>query len=206
MMARDDVFISWPEMTRAAILATAVKGVDGGARTTRLGGVGDLKQGAGLLNAYRAINNADHQYWAPPNGLPRQAGHYAKSYNFAADFTTDMFGSSLSNDTYAISAPFTGRLRAAIAWDASAAGCSSMNGAGCRGETLDGDLDLHLDLWTGTSWTQVCASTSWDSSWELCDVAVTSGQTYRIQLAKFSTSQPGTYVGVAWYMYDPAND
>ena len=201
MKARDWTFTYWPEMMRASIMATAVKGVDNGTRTIQLGAVGDLKQGAGLLNSLRAVNLADPPNYVAPNGTAVQMGRYAKLYSFATDFTNN-----LSNDTYAISASFTGRLRAVIAWDAIASGCSSIDASGCTGDTLEADLDLHLQKWSGTSWTTVCVSSSWDSSWELCDVAVTSGESYRIQMQKFATPATSTYVGVAWYMYDPAND
>jgi hypothetical protein len=206
MRVRDILFSSWPEMTRASILATATKGVDwidNSHRTTKLGlGVSDLRQGAGQLNALRAVDIADPQYYVPPNGPAKQTGRFAKFYDFAADFTDGW----LSNDTYAITATFTGRLRATMAWDASPTGCLTTNGAGCLGETLDGDLDLRLDKWNGTDWVPACRSSSYDSSWELCDVAVTSGETYRIQFAKYATAATGTYLGVAWYMYDPATD
>jgi hypothetical protein len=202
MKARDTSFADWPEMTRASILATAVAGVDNATRTTRLGGgVGDIKQGAGLLNSNRAVILADPANHRAPNSTGAEEGRNAQYYSFSTDFT-----SNVSNDAYYINVSHTGRLRAAMAWDGTPSGCSTVDGSGCAGEVLDGDLDLHLDQWTGSSWTNVCSSTTYDSSWETCDIAVTNGDAYRIQFVKYATPAAGTYIGVAWYTYDPAND
>ena len=79
-----------------------------------------------------------------------------------------------------------------------------MDGSGCQGDLIDGDLDLWVskrDL--NFNWTVVCTSTTWDGSWELCDIPVTTGDVYKAELRKVSTNSTGTYVGIAWNNYDP---
>jgi hypothetical protein len=77
------------------------------------------------------------------------------------------------------------------------------NGSGCQNDVLDGDLDLRVSKYVNGSWQSLCASTSYDSSWELCDLAVSAGETYKVELIKLVTTAAGTYVGIAWNNYDP---
>ena len=44
----------------------------------------------------------------------------------------------------------------------------------CSSDTLDGDIDLRIHNSSGDV---VCNSSTYDSSWEACDIAVTAGQT-----------------------------
>lgn len=60
------------------------------------------------------------------------------------------------------------------------------------------DLDLYVFNSAGAF---VTFSSSWDSSGEAIDFAVTAGQTYTIKLGRISSVVPQTYVGLAWYNY-----
>lgn len=93
----------------------------------------------------------------------------------------------------------TGRLRAAIAWDATAS-CDS-NGVSCTASTLDADLDLMV--YRDQDGALVCSSTTWDSSYEVCDLPVIAGETYTLKVVKHATPAASTYFGIAWYNYAP---
>jgi hypothetical protein len=197
MKTRDSDFNGWPEMMRATIMAVSTHPVDG-PRTDRLGTGADRKQGAGLLNALAAVGlaNPNHRVWAPNNaGMPY--GRWADCLDFATDFPSGV------SAPFNINVPNNGRLRAVAAWDATTQFCNS-DGSGCTGVALDGDLDLWLSKWTGSSWQLVCSSNSYDSSWELCDVAVTTGEVYKVELRLFTANTTGTCAGIAWNLYNPS--
>ena len=196
MKTRDSFFNSWPEMMRATIMTASTRPVDG-PRTDRLGTGADRKQGAGLLNAAVAVELADPSYRVSgPNNAVTPRGRDSKCVDFSTDFPNGRFG------PYNIVIWNSGRLRVVAAWDATAQFCSE-DGSQCQGEALDADLDLHVSRWTGSTWVNVCSSASWDSSWELCDIAANPGETYKAELIKASTNATGTCVGVAWNNYDP---
>jgi len=90
-----------------------------------------------------------------------------------------------------------------MAFDASAA-CATYGGP-CTADTIDADLDLHLFKKTDTGWTPsgalACASTTYDSTWEMCDIPVVAGEEYLIGVRKWSSTASYTYLGVAWSQY-----
>jgi hypothetical protein len=47
----------------------------------------------------------------------------------------------------------------------------------------------------------VAHSSSFSSSWELADLAVTSGHSYTIKVKLLSSTSPSTFIGVAWVNY-----
>jgi hypothetical protein len=196
LKAADSSFTSWPEMVRATLLATATHPVDS-SRTTIIGSA-DLKQGAGLLNASAAVTLADPSHHVAPISSYVSSGRNGKTYTFSTDFTN-----GLSYDTYNILIANTGRLRVVAAWDGTSSGCSSIDGSGCTGEVLDADLDLAVFKWNAatTSWSMACDSASFDSSWELCDIAVNSGEYYTARLILSSSNATSTYLGIAWQNY-----
>jgi hypothetical protein len=194
---RDSNYTPWPEMMRATVLATSTYYVEPN-RTLKLSAGGaDIKQGAGLLNANALLDVAASTYYKFPNFPATPKGHYAKTYNFSTDFTNLPY----SNDVYNISTTTSGRLRVALAWDSTATGCSTTDGSNCTGDTIDADLDLVLYKQVSGQWQWVCSSNTYDSSWEVCDVAVGSGETYKAQLALTAAYTASTYVGIAWYNY-----
>jgi hypothetical protein len=197
MKTQDSSFDYWPEMTRATIMTASTRPVDG-ARTVRVDG-GDKKHGAGLLNAAVAVELADPSYhsWGT-NNPGMAAGRDSQCVDFSTDFPSGKFG------PYNIATSINGRLRVVAAWDATAQGCDTTNGSGCTGVNIDGDLDLYVMRWTGSSWVPACWSTSYDSSWELCDLAVNAGETYKVELVKSSTNSTGTCLGIAWNNYNPS--
>jgi hypothetical protein len=91
----------------------------------------------------------------------------------------------------------TDRLRVVIAWDSTASNCNWPT-SDCTSDTLDADLDLEVRDQNGTL---VGLSDTWDSSWELCDIATTPGSTYAAYVRQWSTNASYTYLGVAWSAY-----
>jgi hypothetical protein len=71
----------------------------------------------------------------------------------------------------------------------------------------DGDLELHVykqaagDTTYTTPGSVVCASSTYDSTHELCDLPVIAGEDYLFAIRKFATSATWTYLGLAWYQY-----
>jgi len=195
MKTMDSSITSWPEMIRAMLMAASTHPVDG-SRTVRTDPGADLTQGAGLLNADVAIALADPsiRVWGP-NNTGAAAGRDARTVYFSTDFPNGRFG------PYNITPTINGRLRVVIAWDATAQNCNA-DGSGCVGVALDGDLDLYVSKWNGSSYVPVCWSTSYDSSWELCDLAVLAGSQYKVEVQKNSTTSSSTYLGIAWNNYD----
>ena len=128
-------------------------------------------------------------------------GFDASSYNFSTDFP-----GGIASNVYNISITKTGRLRVVITWDAFASGCSSANGSGCTSDTPDGDIDLYVYQKSGSSWLLRCTSNTYDGTWELCDAPVTAGQTYKTELHLRSSFSTGTYLGIAWWNYNPSTD
>ncbi len=197
MGARDSSFNLWPEMKRAAILATSIKNVDGSAFASLP--AGDLKDGAGLLNSLFAAAIADPVNKRGPGTAGAPAGRDGRTLYFSSDFPSG----SISSAVYNIQAApgFWGdpvRVRAAIAWDSSPT-CTA-NGNTCTADALDADLDLLIYDGAGNF---VCGSSTYDSSWEACDFAATPYGNYTLKIQKYGTVTTNTYLGVAWYTYTP---
>jgi hypothetical protein len=196
---RDAIYGSWPEMARASVLATATRPVDG-VRTTSISGATDLKQGAGLLNVNALVTLAASANLLAPNSAAAKMGHWAATYTFSTDFPGG------SSAPYFIKATTTGRVRAVISWDSTAVGCSTVDGTGCTGDALDADLDLVLSKMVNGQWVVQCYSSSWDSSWELCDVPATNGDNFKVHINPASTTATSTYLGIAWYNYATSSE
>lgn len=190
--ARNNSFGSWPEMKRALMLATSFRNVDGGTPVNLP--AGDLKDGAGLLHSAEAVTLADPANLRYPGNTPAWNGYGNATLNFTTDFTN-----GVSNAKWNMQALSWGNhLRVAIAWDGSAT-CSA-SGLTCSADTLDADLDLTIvDTTTGAI---VCSSSSFDSSWEMCDFMTTANHQYRAEIRKYATTAASTYLGIAWNVYN----
>jgi Subtilase family len=193
MAARDSSFNAWPEMKRAVILATSTRNVDGGLLTS-VSSVVDHKDGVGHLDAGSAVALADPARELAPFNALASSGRYMKTLSFASDFLPG----GMSFDSWNIKADSTGRLRVAIAWDGTAT-CDS-DASDCTADQLDADLDLKI---YGAGGAVVCGSTSFDSSWEVCDMAVTAGETFQARIHKASSNASNTYFSIAWFNYVP---
>lgn len=191
---------SWPEGKRAVIIATATGVTNEGILTKLPSPGGDRKTGVGVVNAANAVLASQTQFWASPSSTS-EIGHYADTVYFDS--------SHFESNDYMINkwktkASKSGRLRVALAWDATAT-CSGAGGL-CTSDVPDVDLDLHLFKKTGdSSWTTTiipeCYSTSYESTWEVCDIAVDADDEYMIAVRKYGANASWTYLGVAWFHY-----
>lgn len=200
--ARDPgTFAVWPEMKRAVVIATATGRLDQPLLSSLPAGV-DRRVGAGLADAFQAADLGNPAAWSPPGGPLNGPGRHGRTLNFATDFDA---GNVLKQgyNIYIPGSCSSARLRVVIAWDATA-GCNA-NGESCTGSTIDADLDLQLypanNIPPTPTGGPVCTSSTYDSSWEICDVPVVCGQEYIAKIKKYATNAPSTYLGVAWYTY-----
>ncbi len=202
MQGIDSRFKSWPEMSRAAILATAVHHVDGG-RLTRLpttstpGSAADRKDGVGLLHMRYATSLASTGYWTTPASPGTWLGRHAKTIT-PASFGSDNRGL----DVWNIRTVTSGRVRVVITWDSSVT-CNA-SGTDCTSDTPDADLDLEVRDAAGAV---VCTSSSYDNTHEVCDFeASSSGLSYTARATKYNFPAPNTYFSIAWFNYNPSLD
>jgi len=188
----------WPEAKRAVILATATGRADQGLLSS-LSGAGDRKIGAGVVDAYQAADLGQSSNAVSPSAVTAK-GRTAFTATFASSFGADNYLTT----KWKAHANSNGRLRVVIAWDATAV-CPSGPAGSCSSDTPDADFDLHLYQKTDTTWTTTgtmsCASSTWDSTYEVCDIPVLAGEDYLIGIMKYGTSGSSTYLGVAWYTY-----
>lgn len=191
----------WPEAKRAIIIATATDRAGEGFLTS-LPAQTDTKIGAGVVNAQAAAMLAQSIWAADGYGASTIAarGRLARTVTFAS--------SDFGSDGYLVARwkarpTLTGRLRVVLTLDATAA-CS---GGSCSSDLPDADLDLHVFKKTDTSWSATgplaCSSSTWDSTWEMCDFPVASGEEYLITVKKYSNTTASTYMGIAWHSYVP---
>ncbi len=207
----DSYLTSWPEIIRAVVMATATHPIDPGpnpgsaVRTTSLPpAAGDIKQGAGLLNADALLLLAQPAFDIGPGSAYMPQGYWGNSYNFSTDFNA----SGQSNDIFNISIPsgYSGnRLRVVMAWDSTASGGCPVSSppVDCTADTIDADLDLWV---TNTSTGASVGSVTWDSSWEMVDLPVNPGDHFTVRFQRNATNATSTFIGTAWYTYNTANE
>lgn len=194
---------AWPEAKRAIIIASATGRMNLPVLTNLGGGLADQHAGAGLIDAFQAVQMADSSNWHAPGGPIAGTGYYAKSLDLTSEFT-----SGTSNFQYNIFIPgscSSARLRVVATWDATATGCNTY-GDNCTGSTLDADMDLWLHASTGSPpsvGSVVCRSTTYDSNWEICDVPVVCGQQYVAKMHLYTHPASWTYFSIAWMSYAP---
>lgn len=182
---------NWPEAQRAMLLASADCNVDG--VDLSLEDSTDDRDGAGLLNVFRAVQLAD-----PANRVldttPRVRGFRYGSMNFSYDFWAGVwqYDSHITTDA-------TGRLRAVLVWDATPACSGSSVPSSCTGETIDADLNLTLVTLGNIG---VAHSASFDNNYEVITASLTPNTEYVLRVTKSGTPNASfTYYGIAWNPY-----
>lgn len=198
--ARGPDLTTWPEGKRAVILATATGRADQGILTSLP--AGDQKIGAGVVDAFQASDLAASSNAVSPIGNVAAAkGRMATTLDLSSSFGADNYATA----KWRVPIAQNGRLRVAMAWDASAS-CSWPGGT-CTSDVPDADLDLHVfrmandGSYSPYDGSYVCASSTYDSTWELCDLPVVAGENYLIAIKKYGTNASYTYLGLAWYQY-----
>jgi len=202
--ARDPAtFDDWPEMKRAVVMATATQRMDQGfiARLPLSGGDGHV--GAGSVDAFQAAQLGEPSAWTAPNSTSNIRGRYGLTLDFNTDFDAATRYSTKRWEAH-IPGSGSGRLRVVIAWDASPT-CGSL-GETCTRGALDGDIDLYVWKTSSSGFSippgvPTCTSTSYDSSYEICDFPAVGGENYVIVPKKITSNASNTYFGIAWYYY-----
>lgn len=174
----------WPEAMRAIIMASANHNIEGPSIIVR--GQGDLKDGAGAINADLADRAAQVR------------GTVSTPCNSSC-----WWGESISNSGFPVGTEITRTfnittttlVRVAIAWWANADTPANNYGF----SRLDTDLDLRVKRPDG-QWVTEAASTSYDNNYEIGEfVAFQPGQ-YQIVIRKFRGDETSNYLGTAVVM------
>lgn len=195
IMARNTGLKPWPEAIRPMIMVTA-NSVSGEAAWSPTGA--DDRVGTGIVDVYRASLLADPLNEFSTGVACASAvgqGYHKKTATFSSDFP----GGYYTYDFYARSS-WTGKLRAAVAWDATVASCGTPST--CSSPVLDADLDLYVYQCSscGSCSTLVGSSTSVKNSVEYVQFSSAANTTYRIRVHKYSNTAASTYMGVSWSM------
>ncbi|SEH03517.1 Subtilase family protein [Nonomuraea solani] len=181
----DSVLRSWPEGCRAILLAGADRNPSGAAWQDDLAAHVDGSDGVGALNGYNSLEIARDR-------RSSGAGASARGWDVGTLRTQDFGANGMASLAYRVRVPaglLAPRVRAALAWDG-----RPQVVAGRLTTHLAVDLDLLVFDQDGEL---VCASCSWDNSYELVEFLGTPGQVYDLRIRRFS-GRAATWYGVAW--------
>jgi hypothetical protein len=196
IQSADSVLESWPEATRAILLAGARRNVTGSRWWSDVSAGVDAKDGSGALNARESVEIANQRGRRGGSGSRRgwDIGRVRSS-----DFGSDGF----LNWDYRLAVPqqqgplqifTTWRAKAVLAWNSRV---SEFNFFGIQfpfGSSLTLDLDLEVYDSGGNL---VTGSWSWDNSYEIAEWTAVPGETYTIRPRRWSGSD-ASWFGIAW--------
>jgi len=195
VMSRNPSLKSWPEPTKAILMATATANIDADSFSYLGHGVGvgvaDMQDGVGLLDTGKAVALADPGNRVDCNNEPRAKGYYFS--------TVDLLSQPETLDCkWRLKADADGAMRVIASWDGTTT--CSQDGSNCTSDLPDADLDVWVydNDSSGNLRNLICYSSSYDSSWEGCQFPVKAESTYTVQVKKWSNNQPNTYFGLAW--------
>jgi hypothetical protein len=172
----------WPEAAKAIIMASATHNITG--PTTILLGQGDLRDGAGAINAALADNVA--QLRADDTTtcyVPCWWGCSVDNNNFPV-------GTDLERTFYADQGDL---IRVTIAWWANA----DTPGNNYSFDRLDTDLDLRIKG-PDNQYIPSVSSLSWDNNYEMVEFAATQSGVYKIAVRKVRADELVNYLGIAF--------
>ena len=181
---------SWPEGSRAILLASAWRNPDGSTWRSDLISGRDSLDGSGALDTKAAVDIARSR--SSRNGTPKRRG-----WDVGTSRSSDYQSDGYSTYSYKIAVPrttFRPQVKVALAWDSHV---STFDFFGIHiplSSTLTTDLDLHVRDSGGN---QVALSNSYDNSYEIAEFAARPGETYDIKIRRWSGTDDVWY-GVAW--------
>jgi len=172
----------WPEAQRAIIMASTNHNIEGPSIIVR--GQGDLKDGAGAINA----------------DLADQAAQVRGAASTPCS-SSCWWGDSIPNSSFPVGTEITRTfnvttttlIRVAIAWWAHA-DTPANNYSFSR---LDTDLDLRIKRPDGQ---QVAVSVSFDNNYEIVEFMADQSGQYQIVITKYRGDEPSNYMGTALVM------
>lgn len=184
LISRNSSLNTWPEAQRAIIMASATHNIEGPSIIVR--GQGDLKDGAGAINADLADKAAQVR------GTSASAcnascwwGDYISNSNFPV-------GTEI---TRTFNVTITTLVRVAIAWWANA-DTPTNNYSFSR---LDTDLDLRIKGPNG-QYISSASSTSFDNNYEIVEFVAQQAGQYQIAIRKFRADESSNHLGTALVM------
>ncbi|GAA1957945.1 S8 family serine peptidase [Microbacterium deminutum] len=185
------VLQSWPEGTRAVLMAGAWRNPSGGRwRADLVAGV-DGRDGAGTADAERSTNIARSRQ-------NRDNAAALRGFDVGTLRSSDLDGSGRTTFRYRIKAPsaplfFGSHVKVALAWDSKATRTDILF-LSIYQNTLTVDLDLEV---RDSSGTLVASSMSWDNSYEIAEFDAKAGETYDIRVRRWSGTDD-VWFGIAW--------
>lgn len=198
VQSADAVLRSWPEGTRAILLAGARRNVSDGQWWPDVIGNVDGSDGSGALNARASVDIAR-------NRSARDAGGTQRGYDIgrfeSSDFGSDRFLKWSYNlrvppTSWPIALFTTWKAKAVFTWNGT---IDKLKILGIEfdypiGSHLGVDVDLEIYDSRGSL---VAGSWSWDNSYEIAEWTAVPGETYRIRPRKWSGTA-GSWFGIAW--------
>ncbi len=185
------VLKSWPEGTRAVLMAGAWRNPSGGRwRADLVAGV-DGRDGAGTADAGRSTSIAQSRQHRDNAGSLR-------GFDVGTLRSSDLDGSGRTTFRYRITTPrsplfFGSHVKVALAWDSKATR-TDIWFLSIYQNALTVDLDLEV---RDSSGTLVASSMSWDNSYEIAEFDAKAGETYDIRIRRWSGTDDVWY-GIAW--------
>ncbi|GAA1973834.1 S8 family serine peptidase [Microbacterium pumilum] len=185
------VLKSWPEGTRAVLMAGAWRNPSGGRwRADLVAGV-DGRDGAGTADADRSTNIARSRQ-------SRDNAPALRGFDVGTLRSSDLDGSGRTTFRYRIKTPtaplfFGSHVKVALAWDSNATRTDILF-LSIYQNTLSVDLDVEVRDSAGTL---VASSMSWDNSYEIAEFDAKAGETYDIRIRRWSGTDD-VWFGVAW--------
>jgi hypothetical protein len=193
------VLRSWPEGTRAVLMAGAWRNPHGRRwREDLIAGV-DGRDGAGTADAKRSTTIAQSRQH--PNRKGSRVG-----FDVGTLRSSDLDRSGRTTYRYRITtprAPFLIRphVKVALAWDSKATRTDILFWSLYQ-STLTVDLDLEVRDLTGAL---VASSMSWDNSYEIAEFDARPGQSYDIRIRRWS-GDDDVWFGIAWSQISTRSD
>ncbi|GIV89773.1 MAG: alkaline serine protease [Chloroflexus sp.] len=173
---------TWPEASRAIIMASATHNIDG---PTGIPSGQDLRDGAGGINAALADTVAQTRNFSATDPCTNSCW-----WGISIDNTNFPVGTYLYRYFTANKGDF---VRLTIAWWSNA-DCPAINN--CNFDRLDTDLHLGV-LGPNGQWVPGAWSASWDNNYELVEFVAPQTGTYRIAVYKQRADEPSNYLGIA---------
>lgn len=183
LIHRNAALSSWPEATKAIIMASATHNITGPTIIVR--NQGDLRDGAGAINAALADTVAQTRNFSDVDPCT----------------VSCWWGLSISNSNFPVGTDLERRfyaergnlIRVAIAWWAHA----DTPGNNYSFDRLDTDLDLRIKNPTNQYIPNV-SSLSWDNNYEMVEFVATQTGEYKIVVRKARADEPSNYLGIAF--------
>jgi Subtilase family len=182
---------SWPEGSRAILLAGATRNVVGDTWWRDVVDDDDASDGSGAVNALES-----HRIVGSRRG--RDASPTRRGWDVGTLDSDDFDADGLSRFAYRVLAPrhwFGPRhVKVALAWNSKVTTISFLGITFPISSQLTVDLDLLVFDRTGA---QVGYSGSWDNSYEIAEFDAVPGESYDIRIRRWSGTD-WTWYGIAW--------